>query len=285
MTTLREYFDTEQKALNAEKQWLLKHERGIEVEILCKLSYQLENKLKYFSLFFPKECDFNAIKFILDTDEIQSGKIDEYENIQEVRFLDNPESTKLDECTFVKNIFLYIDRVIEESVKNIILEYGKKIGFSIILRDKQYSQNSNKLAVPLAFISHDFRDKEELVRELARELYSLNCPVWYDEYSLKAGDNMRESFEKGIKEAKKCIVILSSNYLSNEGWAKTEFETILMRELYKKENVLIPIWHNIDSGKIYEYSPQLLNRFALSTKNGIKSLAKELSYLISQNEK
>jgi hypothetical protein len=32
MTTLREYFDTEQQALNAEKQWLLKHESGIEVE-------------------------------------------------------------------------------------------------------------------------------------------------------------------------------------------------------------------------------------------------------------
>jgi hypothetical protein len=280
MTTLREYFDTEQKALNAEKTWLLKHETGVEVEILCKLSYQLDNKLKYFSLFFPKECDFNAIKFILNTDEIRNGKIDEYENMQEVRFLDNPESVKLDECTFVKNIFVYIDRVINESEKNIILEYGKKIGFSIILRDRNYAVESNDLAVPLAFISHDFRDKDDLVRELARELYSLNCPVWYDEYSLKAGDNMRECFEKGIKEAKKCIVILSSNYLSNDGWAKTELETILMRELYKKENILIPVWHNVDTEKIYDYSPQLLNRFGLSTKNGIKSLAKDLASLL-----
>ncbi|DAB35262.1 MAG TPA: hypothetical protein CFH82_01140 [Sulfurospirillum sp. UBA12182] len=280
MTTLREYFDTEQKALNAERPWLLKHETGVEVEILCKLSYQLDNKLKYFSLFFPKECDFNAIKFILDTDEIGNGKIDEYENMQEVRFLDNPESVKLDECTFVKNIFVYIDRVIDESEKNILLEYGKKIGFSIILRDKNYAVESNDLAVPLAFISHDFRDKDELVRELAQELYSLNCPVWYDEYSLKAGDNMRECFEKGIKEAKKCIVILSSNYLSNDGWAKTEFETILMRELHKKENILIPVWHNVDTEKIYDYSPQLLNRFGLSTKNGIKSLAKDLASLL-----
>jgi hypothetical protein len=280
MTTLREYFDTEQKALNAEKTWLLKHETGVEVEILCKLSYQLDNKLKYFSLFFPKECDFNAIKFILNTDEIRNGKIDEYENMQEVRFLDNPESVKLDECTFVKNIFVYIDRVINESEKNIILEYGKKIGFSIILRDRNYAVESNDLAVPLACISHDFRDKDDLVRELARELYSLNCPVWYDEYSLKAGDNMRECFEKGIKEAKKCIVILSSNYLSNDGWAKTELETILMRELYKKENILIPVWHNVDTEKIYDYSPQLLNRFGLSTKNGIKSLAKDLASLL-----
>jgi hypothetical protein len=280
MTTLREYFDTEQKALNAEKTWLLKHETGVEVEILCKLSYQLDNKLKYFSLFFPKECDFNAIKFILNTDEIRNGKIDEYENMQEVRFLDNPESVKLDECTFVKNIFVYIDRVINESEKNIILDYGKKIVFSIILRDRNYAVESNDLAVPLAFISHDFRDKDDLVRELARELYSLNCPVWYDEYSLKAGDNMRECFEKGIKEAKKCIVILSSNYLSNDGWAKTELETILMRELYKKENILIPVWHNVDTEKIYDYSPQLLNRFGLSTKNGIKSLAKDLASLL-----
>jgi hypothetical protein len=37
--------------------------------------------------------------------------------------------------------------------------------------------------------------------------------VWYDEFSLKVGDSLRESIEKGIKECKKCILILTQNYL------------------------------------------------------------------------
>jgi len=108
MTTIREYFDTDQKALNAQREWELKGEDdGVVINIKCKLSYKIEDKLKFFSLFFPKESNLNAIKYILNTNEIRSGKIDKFEDIQEVRYIDCPESTKLSECTFVKNIFIY----------------------------------------------------------------------------------------------------------------------------------------------------------------------------------
>ena len=103
MTTIREYFDTDKKALNAEKKWNLKN-GNIEIEILCKLSYKLEDKIKLFSFFFPKESDFNAIEFILDSDEVKKGKIDEFEHIQTIRFLDSPESLNLSNFFFVKKI-------------------------------------------------------------------------------------------------------------------------------------------------------------------------------------
>ena len=76
---------------------------------------------------------------------------------------------------------------------------------------------------PLAFISHDSRDKDGLLRQLAHEMVRLLCPVWYDEYSLKVGDSrLRANIEKGLKEARKCIIILSPNFLSNEGWSKAD---------------------------------------------------------------
>jgi len=273
MTTIREYFDTDQKALNAQREWDLKSKDGLAINILCKLSYKLEDKLKYFSFFFPRECDFNAIKFILDTEEVKSGKIDEYENIQEVNFLDNPESTKLSECTFVKNIFIYIDRVFIEEEKSILNEYAKIIGLKIIIRDENYAKENAILSKPLAFISHDFKDKNSIVRELANEMISLNCPTWYDEYTLQLGDNLKEKIDEGIANTEYSIVILSKNYISNTTWANYEFNAIFKQE----KNIIIPVWHNIDKDDIDNFAPELSLIFGANTSNkSIKDLAKEL---------
>ena len=52
MTTVREYYDTDAKTLNAETSWQINNE-GKKFDILCKLSYKFEQKIKYFSFFFP----------------------------------------------------------------------------------------------------------------------------------------------------------------------------------------------------------------------------------------
>lgn len=278
MTSIREYFDTDQKALNAETEWNLKStDDDITINIKCKLSYKIEDKLKFFSLFFPKDSDLNAIKYILNTEEIKNGKIDEYEDIQEVRYIDCPESTKLSECTFVRNIFIYVDRVITEEEKNFLERYGNLIDFKITIRDQNYAKESMVLSKPLAFISHDSKDKDTLVRDLAKEMISLNCPVWYDEYTLEIGDNLREKIETGIKEAKYCIIILSENYVSNKRWAKSEFDSIFIKEIHEKEKgIILPIWHNINEKSIYEFSPSLLNIIGSNSSKDVKLLAKEL---------
>jgi poly-D-alanine transfer protein DltD len=104
----------------------------------------------------------------------------------------------------------------------------------------------------------------------------LLCSVWYDEFSLVAGDSLRENIEKGLKDAKKCVVILSPNFFSNGGWSKAEFDSIYTREIHEKKNVILPVWHNVDKNEVYEYCPRLVDRFALSSSIGIKKLAKEL---------
>jgi hypothetical protein len=43
------------------------------------------------------------------------------------------------------------------------------------------------------FISHASEDKETFVRGLARELQEAGWRVWYDEFSLSAGDSLREA--------------------------------------------------------------------------------------------
>jgi TIR domain len=102
------------------------------------------------------------------------------------------------------------------------------------------------------------------------------CPVWYDEFSLRVGDSLRESIEKGLKECSKCILILTPNFLSNGGWSKREYESIFTRELVEQHNVILPVWHSISAADVYKYSPILADRFAVQWSRGVEEVARTL---------
>ena len=102
------------------------------------------------------------------------------------------------------------------------------------------------------------------------------CPVWYDEYSLKVGDSLREQIEKGLKECRKCILILTPNYLSNQGWGKKEFDSVFTRELIENEKVILPVWHGVSKKEVYEYSPALADRVAANWNDGVENVARKL---------
>lgn len=282
MTTIREYFDTDAKALSAQSKWEVKNQDGLNtVIVIGKISYVIDTNIKYWSLFFPQESTIDYIKYILSLNEISQCHWDG-EISQTISYVDSPEQYRFKDFHFTKQIYIYINKFLAKEQLDEIQKHGQLFEFNVIVRDNYYAEEKATKEIPLAFISHDSRDKDELVRELAKELYSLACPVWYDEYTLKGGDNLRESIEKGIKEAKKCILILSPNFLENEKWAKSEFETVFVREIYKKEDVIIPVWHNVSEDDIYEYSPKLLSKVGLNTSMGIKELAKEIIKAINK---
>jgi TIR domain len=81
------------------------------------------------------------------------------------------------------------------------------------------------------------------------------CWVWFDEYSLNVGDSLRESIERGIKECKRCILVISKNFLGNSGWTKGEFNSVFTRELLENKRLVLPVWHDVTAQEVYEYSP------------------------------
>ena len=93
------------------------------------------------------------------------------------------------------------------------------------------------------------------------------CPVWYDEFSLKVGDNLRDSIEKGLKECSRCIIILSKNFFQNKGWTKKEFDSIFTREILENSQLVLPVWRDVGTRDVYEYSPGLLNVKGLNWKD------------------
>ena len=59
------------------------------------------------------------------------------------------------------------------------------------------------------FISHASEDKRVFVHSLAEELRRGGLKVWYDDFSLSAGDSLRESIDRGIAASYIGIVVLS----------------------------------------------------------------------------
>jgi len=102
------------------------------------------------------------------------------------------------------------------------------------------------------------------------------CPVWYDEFSLKVGDRLRESIEKGLKECKKCVLVLSPQFFGNTGWTRVEFNSIFTRELIEKEDFLLPVWFGVTKEQVYEYSPSLADRVAADWSLGEEEVVRRL---------
>ena len=134
----------------------------------------------------------------------------------------------------------------------------------------------SKWEKPRAFISHDSRDNTSIAEPIALQLQKFMCPVWYDQYSLRVGDSLRESIERGLKECSKCILVLTPNFLSNKGWSKREYDSIFTREVVEKQRVILPVWHEISAEDVYNYSPILADRVAVQWSLGVEEVARKL---------
>lgn len=127
-----------------------------------------------------------------------------------------------------------------------------------------------------AFICHATEDKEKVARPLAEALTALGFQVWYDETTLRIGDNLRRKIEEGLAKSRYGVVILSEDFFKKE-WPKTELDGLLAREMADAVKVILPIWHGVDAKKVRQFSLPLSMRLAGNTANGIVPLAAELS--------
>ena len=158
-----------------------------------------------------------------------------------------------------KRVFIYAETSFTPEQVRSLQDAAAALGHDLQFRDLAYEKERTMREKPLAFISHDSRDKEAIARPIALNLQRKICPVWYDDFSLPLGANLRESIERGLKECKKCVLILSLHFISNRGWGKKEFESIFTREILEDKALVLPIWRGVTKEQVYDYSPSLLN--------------------------
>jgi hypothetical protein len=278
MASLRDYFDTDFKyVLCAHRGRKIRSKEGeVVIEVVERLHLDFDANTKYISYFIPKTRNSFDIcaALIQQNPRLALSLTDEFSvaggSIGQDRTISSAE------LKFSGRIFLYSESGLSTEEVESLNNKANELSMVMIFRGPKYAEEKAILEKPLAFISYDSHDKDEVARPLAIELSRMLCPVWFDEFSLKVGDNLRENIEGGLKECRKCIIVLSPYFLSNNGWTKAEFDSIYTREIIEKKNVMLPVWHNVTKEEVYDYSPKLANIFAVSSALGIATMAGKL---------
>ncbi|WP_440960566.1 toll/interleukin-1 receptor domain-containing protein [Paenibacillus nitricinens] len=130
------------------------------------------------------------------------------------------------------------------------------------------------------FISHASEDKLEVVEPLASELIKLGLSVWYDKWSLQLGDSLRKKIDEGLKHSKYGIVVLSPAFFAKQ-WTVTELNGLIQKEIvFKREKVILPVWHNVTPREVAEFSLILSDKLGTNTNRGILTVAKEIAQVV-----
>lgn len=124
------------------------------------------------------------------------------------------------------------------------------------------------------FLSHASEDKDAFARPLAKELRANGMRVWFDEFTLRIGDSLRRSIDKGLANSRFGVVVISPAFLNKE-WPQKELDGLVAREM-DGQKVILPVWHNVDADTIRRHSPLLADRLATSSAKGLPQVITEL---------
>lgn len=102
------------------------------------------------------------------------------------------------------------------------------------------------------FISHASEDKDEIVRPMATILERLSVRVWYDESSLQLGDSLTASIDKGLRQSRYGLLVLSKAFLG-KNWPDYEYRSLLTRQI-DGESVILPLWYDVTKEEVKAYS-------------------------------
>jgi len=132
------------------------------------------------------------------------------------------------------------------------------------------------------FISHASEDKDVIVRFLANALTAHGLKVWYDEFSLRIGDSLRQKIDRGLATSRVGLVVLSPSFIA-KGWTNYELDGIVTRTV-SGDQILLPIWHNITKQEVIDFSPSLADKVARSTAtHTVEEIAQEIAELLAED--
>lgn len=192
------------------------------------------------------------------------------------------ETTHLSSLGFTGRVIAYTPESCPDDIRATLKSIAEAAGLTLSIRDADYTAARNMNEKPEAFISHDSRDKG-LAGDLAIALLSSGRSIWYDEYSLIAGQSLRASIEKGLKECHRCIVVFSPSFFSNGGWSKAEFDSIFTREIVEQRRLIVPVWHGVTRKEVFDYSPRMADVFGLSSELPMEELVKRIGRAIDNS--
>ena len=130
------------------------------------------------------------------------------------------------------------------------------------------------------FISHAAEDKDSIVRDLAFALRERDLEVWYDEFALRIGDNLRRKIDTGLASSRFGVVVLSRHFFAKE-WPQYELDGLVTREMGGEQQIILPLWHGVSRDDVAALSPSLANKVALQTDSwSIEDIARQIAEVV-----
>jgi hypothetical protein len=114
------------------------------------------------------------------------------------------------------------------------------------------------------FICHASEDKE-FVSVLAEALKNAGIKVWYDDFILSWGNNLRQTIDGGLKSSEYVVVVFSKAFFRKKKWTEHELNGLFAQEREGVRDIILPIWYDITREEILEYSPALADKLAKRT--------------------
>jgi hypothetical protein len=195
---------------------------------------------------------------------------DELSQVEIVTNLSGGEMESTKELSWSNRVFIYTNRM--RASASDVLAIFRAIGLKAVLTDDDGWMEMLASKRPDVFLSHDSRDKESLARPLAHAVSRLGLVAWYDEFSLRPGNRLSESIDKGLTECRHAILLITPNFLENKSWTSVEMSALLTREVTEK-NLVIPVWSGVDDQAVAARSARLKDLFAIRDFANIDQLA------------
>ena len=112
------------------------------------------------------------------------------------------------------------------------------------------------------FICHASADKAGFVSPLVTALSEANVELWYDERTLRLGDSVRRTIDKGLSKSRFGIVVLSKAFFARN-WPQYELDALAEQEMSGNDKIILPVWHGVTHQDVVGYSLALAGRKAV----------------------
>lgn len=270
----KQIFDTVENNMDYEQEEFLKQLNNIYKLINLSILESISNdELKFYNLgvflsdswiymVASKRFDMkDKLKAITLTEDINF----EYESINEIL----SETLILIHNTDIENFNKKIDQLIIEI---------KKIDNAIKNPTHSHIKMMTSAEYDL-FISHASEDKKDFVEPLVEELKKLGISVWYDKFTLKVGDSLREKIDEGLRSSRYGTIIISTSFIQ-KSWTGYELNSMITKEM-NGHKMILPIWHKVTKNEVLDFSLALADKVALNTSiHSVEEIAKQLAEVI-----
>ena len=128
------------------------------------------------------------------------------------------------------------------------------------------------------FISHASEDKADIARPLAEMLQAKGYKVWFDEYTLTLGDNLRRSIEQGLAQSRYAVVVLSPNFSPEVDKPGTGWPLCFG----KTGEAILPVWHNVSATDVERFSSFMAMRLGVPTSKGLDQVVEMIDKAVQR---